>query len=123
MFTLNFREMGYRRPTSQKSRDEILALIDREEIGANVTIDLSGCVFSYPLAVILEKIVNKMPEEGDKEIVIVHAYASAFEDHLLPYFTSRTSYLSKGISSIKDFKSELKAKYNISLIIKYVGEK
>lgn len=110
--------MGYRRPTGYNSLQKILSYIEQHDLDSPIVIDLRGCVFSYPLAQILEKIVLKIsPLPGDKKIQIIHAYSSAFEDHLAPYLTKKVEYIPTGITTLKGLKDELLSRYCVNLEI------
>lgn len=118
MTRLVFRDMGHRRPTGYKSLQEILSYIEKNDFENNITIDLRGCVFSYPFAQILEKIVLKISSmPGDKSIQLIHAYSSAFEDHLAPYLTKKVDYIASGITTLRELKDELSSKYDVILEI------
>lgn len=114
MSELIFREMGYRRPTGYDSLQKILSYIEQNDLGSQVIIDLRGCVFSYPLAQILEAIVLKIKElPGEKSITLVHGYSSAFEDHFAPYLTKKIKYIPEGITTLKKLKEEIYNKHNV----------
>lgn len=118
MAELIFRTMGYRRPTGYSSLQKILSHIEQSDLDSPIIIDLRGCVFSYPLAQILEKIVLKISHTpGEKQIKIIHAYSSAFEDHLAPYLTKKVEYISTGITTLKGLKDELLSRYCVNLEI------
>lgn len=118
MTELIFRKMGLRRPTSHKSLQEVLSYIDKTELENQVVIDLRGCVFSYPLAQILEKIVIKIASlDGEKQVTIIHAYSTAFEEHLTPYLTKKVSYIPSGINTLEELKKNLLEMHQVTLNI------
>ena len=118
MSEMVLRSMGHRCPTGYRSLQSILSYIDQNDFGNNITIDLRGCVFSYPLAQILEKIVIKTNSApGGKNIKIIHAYSSAYKDHLAPYLTKKVNYIPHEINTLAGLQKILFEKYQVTLEI------
>jgi hypothetical protein len=115
---LVFMKMGFRRPTSHKCIVEVLKQIDQITVDNDVRIDLRGCVFSYPLARIIEKIVGKIQSTPEpRSIKIIHGYATATDNHLLPYLIKNVDYIDRKIYSIDELKKILSDNYKITLEI------
>ena len=120
MTTLVFREKGYRRLTSPNILPTVLDYIKNTDMESDVTLDLRGCVFSYPLSKILEAVVDKLgQQEGEKTITISHGYSTATKNHLIPYLTKKTVIFTSGITTLEELVSALKITHKIE--IKIVG--
>jgi len=50
MAAIVFKEKGFRRLTSPKYLSAVLQYVNGAEMGLDITIDLHGCIFSYPLS-------------------------------------------------------------------------
>lgn len=118
MTTLDFRNQGYRRLTSPSILPKVLDYIKNTKMEADVILDLRGCVFSYPLARILEAVVcNLNQQNGVKNITISHGYSTATKNHLIPYLTKKTTIFSVGITTLDELSDTLKDSHQIELKI------
>ncbi len=116
---ISFREMGYRRPTSRPHLDKLLSEINSYELPQQVTLDLRWCMFSYPLASILEAVVNGMVkhESGELELKIIHGYRTVTPNHLVNYLTKKTALGIDSVKTIDELKNIFYIQYKITLII------
>jgi hypothetical protein len=118
MTTLDFRNQGYRRLTSPSTFLKVLDYIKNTKMEADVTLDLRGCIFSYPLARILEAVVSNLAQQGGvKNITICHGYSTATQNHLIPYLTKKTTIFSADTTTLDKLKSTLRDSHQIELKI------
>lgn len=114
---INFRQMGFRRPTSRPHLDELISKINGYELPQQVTLDLRGCMFSYPLASILEAVVLGMSRHDSGKLKVIHGYQTVTENHLVNYFTKKTSLGLEAVKTIDELKSILTENHSIEFVV------
>ena len=118
MTEYNFKEMGYRRPTSRPHLDTLIEMISSKSITSEVKLDLRGCMFSYPFASLLEAVVNKIKKEHSSgKIVIQHGYRTVTPNHLINYLTKKTALGLEKANTLDELNKILLEDHNIELVI------
>lgn len=119
MTTLEFKKNGYRRLTSPNTLQSVIDYINTIDMELNVTLDLRGCVFSYLFARIFEAVVVKLNmNHGEKTLTLIHGYATATENHLIPYLTKNNDTCGTGVTTMDGLIKSLK---DLNIAFELVG--
>lgn len=121
MTPFKFKEIGLRNLCTPNATLRALEYLQKATIDNEVVLDLRGCIFSYSLSQILEKIVDKLTSQViNKKITIYYGYRSKDDDHMFPYLASKVGYIPENITDIRSLIAFLKDKYDIDL--KLIGQ-